>query len=49
VGVIDAISDISGWDDYDFLTSSRTLDDPAFWSEFVLKRAGGRYQWLEEL
>lgn len=47
--IIDAISDISGWDDYQFLNSSRTLDDPAFWSEYVLKRVDGHYRWLEEV
>jgi hypothetical protein len=37
LNVIDDIRDVTGWDDHSFLRSSRTLDDPAFWSEYVLK------------
>jgi hypothetical protein len=47
--VIDDIHSISGWDDFDFLTSSRTLDDPHFWSEYVLKKVNGKFMWLEEI
>lgn len=47
--VIEDIQEISNWDDYQFLNSSRTLDDPSFWSEFVLKKVDGRYCWLEEI
>jgi len=47
--VIEDIKDISGWDDYGFLNTSRTLDNPTFWSEYVLKKIEDRYQWLEEV
>jgi hypothetical protein len=47
--VIMDIGAISGWNDHAFLNSSRTLDDPAFWSGYVLKRVDGRYRWLEEV
>ena len=47
--VIDDIKSISGWDDFDFLTSSRTLDDSHFWSEYVLKKDKGKFMWLEDI
>ena len=47
--VITDIGDISDWDDCGFLNSSRTMDDPRFWSEYVLKMENGRYRWLEEI
>ncbi len=47
--VIDDIHSISDWDDYLFLTSSRTLDDPHFWSEYVDKKNNGKFIWLEDI
>jgi len=47
--IIEDIRDIAGWDDYALLNSSRTLDNPTFWSEYVLKRVDNRYQWLAEV
>jgi len=49
IDIIMDLQDISKWDDYQFLNSSRTLDEPTFWSEYVLKRADGNYTWLEEI
>jgi len=45
--VIDVLKDISEWNDGRFLNSSRTLDDPNFWAEYVLKKEDGRFRWLE--
>lgn len=47
--VINNLKSISDWDDYAFLTSSRTMDDVHFWQEFVLKREADGYKWLESL
>jgi hypothetical protein len=47
--VIDDLKNISEWDDYRFLSSSRTLDDQNFWTEYVLKKQNGRYAWLEAI
>jgi hypothetical protein len=47
--VIEDLKDICEWNDFGFLTSSRTLDDPRFWSEYVLKSENGRYRWIEEI
>jgi hypothetical protein len=47
--VIMDLQEISDWNDYQFLNSSRTLDDPEFWSEYVLKSENGKYTWLEEI
>jgi hypothetical protein len=45
--VIEVLKDISEWNEYGFLQSSRTLDDPQFWAEYVWKTENGRYRWLE--
>lgn len=45
--VIAVLKDISEWNDWRFLNSSRTLDDPNFWAEYVLKKEAGQYLWLE--
>lgn len=47
--VIQDLHTISDWNDCRFLNSSRTMDNQRFWSEFVLKKEDGRYQWLEEI
>jgi len=47
--VITDIEDISDWNDTGFLNSSRTMDDPRFWSEYVLKMENGSYRWLEQI
>lgn len=46
---INALKSISNWNNYDFFLSSRTMDDVGFWQEFVLKREGDNYLWLESL
>jgi hypothetical protein len=45
--LIVVLKDISEWNDGRFLNSSRTLDDPNFWAEYVLKKEAGQYLWLE--
>jgi len=47
--VINVLKDISEWNDRRFLNSSRTLDDPNFWAEYVLKKEAGGYLWLEAI
>src|ERR1700722_2438701 len=47
--IIMDLRNISEWDDCQFLMSSRTLDDPNFWSEYVLKEVKEKYAWLEEI
>lgn len=47
--VIVDLKDICEWNDSGFLNSSRTLDDPRFWSEYVLAHEGGRHLWLEPI
>lgn len=47
--VIADIKDISEWNEHHFLLSSRTLDDPNFWAEYVWKAENGCYRWLEAI
>lgn len=47
--VIMDLINISDWNDFQFLNSSRTMEDQRFWAEFVLKKEHGRYIWLDEL
>jgi hypothetical protein len=47
--VIKDLINISDWNDYQFLNSSRTMDNQRFWAEYVLKKEHGRYIWLHEV
>ena len=47
--IIEDIKDISGWDDFQYLYSSCTLDNPDFWKNYVFKKENGRYRYLEEI
>lgn len=46
--IMDLIS-ISDWNDFRFLNSSRTMENPRFWAEYVLKKQDDRYHWLQEV
>ena len=47
--IIEDIKDISGWDDFQYLYSSCTLDNPHFWKNHVFKKENERYRYLEEI
>ncbi|SDP60285.1 hypothetical protein SAMN05428975_2024 [Mucilaginibacter sp. OK268] len=47
--IIDDLKQISQWNDIDFLDSSCTMDDEAFWDNYVFARNGNHYTFLEEL
>jgi hypothetical protein len=47
--IINDLEVISDWNNYQFLNSSRTLDDPYFWENFVTKRENGFYKFLVEV
>lgn len=38
---------IAEFEGFFILSNSRTLDDPNFWAEYVLKKESGQYLWLE--
>ncbi|WP_419701314.1 hypothetical protein [Mucilaginibacter sp. NFX135] len=47
--IIEDLKQISHWDDIGFLDSSCTMDDEAFWDNYVFAHNGYHYTFLEEL
>lgn len=47
--IIEDLRQISEWDNYHYLNTSRTLDEPAFWNNYVLKEENGTYCYLEKI
>lgn len=47
--IISQLQTVSGWNSLEHLHSSCTLDDAAFWDEFVFRKENGAYKYLREL
>lgn len=47
--IINDLQKISNWNHIDFLDSSCTLDDQAFWDNYVIAKANDQYLYLEKL